>query len=61
VFVDAAGCVVAVERLAPWRVGRRHDGARAVLEVPRGAAGATQAGDRMAFEGPDGGASILAP
>jgi uncharacterized membrane protein (UPF0127 family) len=47
-----ATLVVAVERLFPWRVGRCHDRARAVLELPAGAAGDTREGDRVEFVPP---------
>jgi uncharacterized membrane protein (UPF0127 family) len=53
VFIDRAGRVVRVaERLAPWRFGVGARGARDVLELPAGAAGATgtQAGDELVFE-----------
>ena len=53
VFIDSAGRVVRVaERLAPWRFGIGARGARDVLELPAGAAGATgtQAGDELVFE-----------
>lgn len=48
VHLDAAGRVVTVARgLGPWRLGPLRRGVRAVLELPAGAAGGTQTGDRL--------------
>lgn len=53
VFVDGAGGggrVLRVARLPPWRLGPLVRGARAVVELPAGAAGATVAGDVLQWE-----------
>ncbi len=52
-FLDASQQIVAIApALAPWRVSRVYFGAKSVLELPAGAAEATQtrAGDRLFFE-----------
>jgi uncharacterized membrane protein (UPF0127 family) len=57
VVVDAAMTVVAVETLRPWRIGRLHLDAAAVLELPSGRArGArVEPGDLLALDEPDRG------
>jgi hypothetical protein len=49
VFIDRENRVVDVEReLAPWRTAKRR-GAKAVIELPAGAAEAIVAGAQLSF------------
>ena len=53
-YVSKDGEVVAIDHaMAPWRFGRIHRKARYVVELPAGAAAATQTevGDRLAVRG----------
>lgn len=53
VFLDRDGTVLAIEaEMRPWRIGKLHRGARAVIELPAGAAAAagTRLGDRVRVE-----------
>ena len=52
-YVDGGpegGKVLRVCRLPPWRVGPWVRGARTVVELPAGAAGATRPGDELRWE-----------
>jgi uncharacterized membrane protein (UPF0127 family) len=47
-FLDREGrCLAVARNLRPWRLGPFVRGARAVVELPAGAAGPTQPGDRI--------------
>ncbi|MEW8978694.1 MAG: DUF192 domain-containing protein [Symbiobacterium sp.] len=51
-FLDPEGRVLRVlPHFPPWRISPRVAGARAVLELPAGAAGETRPGDRLTTSG----------
>jgi uncharacterized membrane protein (UPF0127 family) len=51
VFLDRGGKVLKVDRnVKPWRVSSIVFGARIALELPAGAASATERGDQVTFE-----------